>query len=80
MSMNTTSKLIRDEEKKTTRHTPIIAMTAHAMTGDRDRCLEAGMDGYISKPIQIAELTSVLANLNSNVVPNTKESAAHQSS
>jgi two-component system, sensor histidine kinase and response regulator len=44
--------LIRDREKATGRHIPVIAMTAHAMKGDEDRCLSAGMDAYIAKPIK----------------------------
>jgi CheY-like chemotaxis protein len=52
---------IRDKERHLGVHTPIIAMTAHAMSGDRERCLDAGMDGYISKPIQPRELVDLVA-------------------
>jgi CheY-like chemotaxis protein len=54
---------IRREEESTGRHLPIIAMTAHAMEGDRARCLAAGMDGYIAKPFQVEDLLEAIENV-----------------
>ena len=48
------------KEQLTGEHFPVIAMTAHALKGDLERCLDAGMDAYISKPIRTDELDAVL--------------------
>ncbi|HEY5313724.1 MAG TPA: response regulator, partial [Pirellulales bacterium] len=52
----TATREIRKSEHAMGKHIPIVAMTAHAMKGDRERCIEVGMDGYISKPIEAAQL------------------------
>jgi two-component system, sensor histidine kinase and response regulator len=57
------TQAIRERERETGGHLPVVAMTAHAMKGDRERCLEAGMDAYVSKPVQPEELLKVLQNL-----------------
>jgi signal transduction histidine kinase/CheY-like chemotaxis protein/ligand-binding sensor domain-containing protein len=55
----TATRIIRQAEREG-KHVPIVALTAHAMRGDSDRCLEDGMDGYLSKPIQTSQLDRVL--------------------
>jgi CheY-like chemotaxis protein len=54
---------IREKEKTTGERVPVVAMTAHAMKRDRERCLEAGMDGYVSKPLQPEKLFEAVEGL-----------------
>ena len=56
-----TAKRIRDNYLW--KNLPVIAVTAKAMTGDREKCLEAGADGYISKPVDVKELVNLLNKL-----------------
>ncbi len=57
------TRSIRESEKKTGKHIPIIALTARAMTGDREKCLDSGMDGYVSKPIDRPVLYGAIEDL-----------------
>ncbi|MDR3708790.1 MAG: response regulator [Capsulimonadaceae bacterium] len=64
---------IRNIEKESGVHIPIVALTAHAMKGDRERCLNAGMDFYVSKPIQPQELIEVIDSLTQSYSETTTE-------
>jgi CheY-like chemotaxis protein len=67
------TEAIRAKERATNTHVPIVALTSHAMKGDRERCLAAGMDAYASKPIRAAELFEVITRLLSSDVAGAKE-------
>jgi PAS domain S-box-containing protein len=57
------TRLIREDEKASGTHMPIIALTAHAMQGDEERCLACGMDGYVTKPVKLGELFSMIERI-----------------
>jgi two-component system, sensor histidine kinase and response regulator len=63
------TRLIRDHERHSGRHVPIIAMTAHAMKGDRARCLAVGMDEYVAKPVRERQLLMALRSVLGDEVP-----------
>jgi HPt (histidine-containing phosphotransfer) domain-containing protein len=67
---------IRTREKATGGHVRIVAMTAHAMSGDRDRCLAAGMDGYLSKPIDPNKLFAAVEEGGEGSMPTATVAAA----
>jgi CheY-like chemotaxis protein len=67
------TKYIRENERTTQKHIPIIAMTAQAMTGDKKRCLAAGMDAYVSKPLHPKDLFSAIEDSLSSPVESSSK-------
>jgi len=63
------TRRIRERETRTGAHIPILAITAHALPSDRDRCLEAGMDGYLSKPVDSRALREAIVHHLTSTVP-----------
>ena len=72
--LETTAK-IRQRERVVGGHTPIVALTAHALDGDSQRCIDAGMDGYVSKPVHIEQLKRVIRCIVNGEEPSDAPSA-----
>jgi CheY-like chemotaxis protein len=70
-----TTQIIRQRERGHGSHVPIIAMTAYALQGDRERCLAAGMDGYLSKPIRSKQLYETIESIRTDHPPVATTSA-----
>jgi PAS domain S-box-containing protein len=70
------TRRLRAAEAGTGRHLPVLAMTAHAMKGDRERCLEAGMDYYLTKPVDAEELARILIDVATGRRPAAKVAPA----
>ena len=68
------TRRLRKAEIQTGEHIPIVALTANAMAGDRERCIESGMDNYLTKPVEKERLVQVLRELS-----NQKQSSANPS-
>ena len=66
---------IRQREAVSGGHLPVLALTAHAMRGDRERCLQAGFDGYLSKPVRQLELQQAIESLEGTHSPDSRPSA-----
>ncbi len=74
-----TTEAIRSGEKTSGEHIPIFAMTAHAMKGDRERCLAAGMEGYLSKPIRVDKLYEAVEGVDPGLRPQDEDFADSES-